>query len=196
MALFAPFLPVFGQDQSIFDVFDDHPLVNFRSSGFRDALNATRTYNRANVIETDTEYKVEIEVPGYQKSEISLEYGHDGRTLVVSGRTEKSFEEVEGETPQTVTVEDVPEEGSQEKSASKPAEESAAVAATSKDKTVGAPAEPKYWISERSVGSFRRSFSLPSRLELGKAKASLDHGVLNVVIPKATEHIVQKITIA
>ena len=193
MSLFSPFLPV-RPEQSLFDVLDDHPFINLQSSFFRDASNS-RTYNRANVSETETEYKIEIDVPGYKKEEINLEYGHDGRALVVSGKTEKSYEEgtAPGETPKGVTVEEVPEEGEKP---SQPTSTSGAVAETSKNKSVGAPAAPKYWISERSVGSFSRSFSLPSGLDLAKTRATLEHGVLTVVITKAAKQKVSKITIA
>jgi HSP20 family molecular chaperone IbpA len=200
MAFYSPFFPVSRRDQSPLDVFDDHPLLHFGSSAFRDAVNATRSYNRANVSETGSEYKLEIEVPGYQKSEISLEYGQDGRTLIVSGRKEESFEqspETETETvdaPKPVTVEDAPEEG--EKPTSEAATTSTAVAETKKEDTVGNPAAPKYWISERSVGAFQRSFSLPPRLDLAKATASLEHGVLTVVIPKAAKQQVRSIAIS
>ena len=182
---------MFRPDQSLFDSLDDHPFVNLQSSFFRDA----RVYNRANVSETEAEYTIEVDVPGYQKSEINLEYGHDGKSLIVSGKTEKSYEEGSepGEAPKAVTVEEVPEEGEQP---SQPTSASSAVAETNKNKSVGAPAAPKYWVSERSVGSFERSFSLPAGLDLAKAKATLEHGVLTVVIPKAAKQKVSKITIA
>jgi HSP20 family protein len=192
MAFFSPFRPAWRTEQNPFDVFDDHPFLNLNSSFFRE-FPRDRT-NRSNAYETPKEYKVEIEVPGYQKSEISIEYGHDGKSITVSGETVKSFEEVHAndEEPKPVTVEDVPEAGEKETSATK----STAVAETSKSKEVGAPAAPKYWVSERSVGSFSRSFTLPAGLDLGEATASLEHGVLTIVIPKTTKIPVQKITIA
>jgi len=188
MALFSPFLPFYRGDQTVFDNFDDHPFLNFNSSFFRDA-NLARA-NRANVSETEAEYKVEIEVPGYQKPEIAIEFGSDGRSLTISGKTEKTFEEESG---RATTVEDVPEEGEK---AQAPASTSTAVAETSGSKQVGRPAPPKYWVSERSVGSFTRTFSFRSALDTEKAKASLEHGVLTIVIPKATKHAIRKINIA
>lgn len=41
-----------------------------------------------------------------------------------------------------------------------------------------------YWAKERVVGDFRRSFSLPFKVEPDKIKASLKNGVLKVEIPK------------
>lgn len=42
-----------------------------------------------------------------------------------------------------------------------------------------------YYRIERSYGSFSRSFSLPSDLEVEKAKARFENGVLEVRIPKS-----------
>jgi len=44
---------------------------------------------------------------------------------------------------------------------------------------------PNYWLSERSVGSFARSFSFPQRVDQEAVKASLKDGILSIVVPKA-----------
>jgi len=198
MALFSPFFPTYRGEGTLLDQLDDHPFLNFNSSFFREA-NVNRA-NRANVSETETEYNVEVEVPGYQKSEISIEFGGDGKSLTISGKSEKSFEQGpddESSKAHGVTVEEVPDEA--EKPSSKKSSDkgkSTAVTETNKTKDVGAPAAPKYWISERTVGSFSRTFNFRAPLDTEKAKASLDHGVLSVVIPKATKQAAKKITIA
>lgn len=46
-----------------------------------------------------------------------------------------------------------------------------------------------YHLSERSYGSFERSFRLPDTVEVDKAKASFDKGVLKVTLPKSAEAI-------
>lgn len=43
---------------------------------------------------------------------------------------------------------------------------------------------PKYWVSERSVGEFSRSFSFPGPVDIDRVKASLEHGILKVIVPK------------
>jgi HSP20 family molecular chaperone IbpA len=188
---------------SLLDQLDDHPFLNFNSSFFRDA-NISRS-NRANVSETETEYRVELEAPGYQKSEINIEFGNDGRSLTITGRSEKSFEQGPDDQQESskghgVTVEEVPEESDKSaksgKKQSSGKQESTAVAETNKNKDVGAPAAPKYWVSERTIGSFSRTFSFRAPLDTEKATASLEHGVLNVVIPKATKNTARKISIA
>jgi HSP20 family molecular chaperone IbpA len=150
---------------------------------------------------SETEYRVELEVPGYQKPEINIEFGGDGKSLTITGKSEKSFEQgpddEQSSKPHGVTVEEVPEESNQasaKKSTGK--EQSTAVTETNKNKDVGAPAAPKYWLSERSVGSFSRTFSFRAALDPEKATASLEHGILTVVIPKATKHAAKKISIA
>ncbi|KAI1434563.1 HSP20-like chaperone [Xylaria sp. CBS 124048] len=43
----------------------------------------------------------------------------------------------------------------------------------------------KYWIYERSVGNFSRSFTFSSRVDHDNVEASLNNGILKVVVPKA-----------
>jgi HSP20 family protein len=62
------------------------------------------------------------------------------------------------------------------------------------------PAEPqqpqaKYWVSERSVGEFHRSFSFPTRVDHEAVKASLKNGILSIVVPKAQAPKARKIEI-
>ena len=42
----------------------------------------------------------------------------------------------------------------------------------------------RYWVTERSVGEFHRSFSFPGRVDQDGVKASLKNGILSVVVPK------------
>lgn len=46
-----------------------------------------------------------------------------------------------------------------------------------------------FHLTERSYGSFERSFRLPDTVEVDKATASFDKGVLKVVLPKSAEAI-------
>lgn len=43
------------------------------------------------------------------------------------------------------------------------------------------------YVSERSYGSFRRTFRLPEPIDENKAKAKFEKGVLRVTLPKAPE---------
>ncbi|KAK3081216.1 hypothetical protein LTS18_009024 [Coniosporium uncinatum] len=68
-------------------------------------------------------------------------------------------------------------------------------AAPEPSKAVAAPApaeitqqqQPQHrtWVSERTVGEFSRSFAFPSRVNQDAVKASLQNGILSIVVPKA-----------
>lgn len=53
----------------------------------------------------------------------------------------------------------------------------------------------KYWVSERSVGEFHRSFTFPTRVDHDAVKASLKNGILSIVVPKAQAPKARKIEI-
>ena len=55
--------------------------------------------------------------------------------------------------------------------------------------------EAKYWVSERSVGEFHRSFTFPTRVDHDAVKASLKNGILSIVVPKAQAPKARKIEI-
>ena len=48
-------------------------------------------------------------------------------------------------------------------------------------------AEEKMHRTERSYGAFRRSITLPSHVEPGKIEATTQDGVLQIMVPKASE---------
>jgi HSP20 family protein len=54
-----------------------------------------------------------------------------------------------------------------------------------------------YYLSERSFGSFQRSFQVPAGVDTDKIDASFKNGVLTVTLPKSTEaqKAEQKITV-
>ena len=54
-----------------------------------------------------------------------------------------------------------------------------------KAEAVPEQAQSRYWVSERSVGSFHRTFAFPSRVDQENVKASLRNGILSIVVPKA-----------
>jgi HSP20 family protein len=54
----------------------------------------------------------------------------------------------------------------------------------------------KYHVSERTYGSFHRSFTLPRTVEADSIEARFDNGVLTVRLPKAPEAKSRSIEIA
>ena len=62
-------------------------------------------------------------------------------------------------------------------------------------KSVSNGKDKKYWRSERSISSFKRSFSLPPSIEVKKIQAFCDKGVLKIEAPKKLEAMPRKIEI-
>lgn len=56
-------------------------------------------------------------------------------------------------------------------------------------------AEPKYWISERQVGTFERSFSFAQRIDHDGVQASLKNGILHIVVPKMQQGKGRKVVV-
>ncbi|KAF2433296.1 HSP20-like chaperone [Tothia fuscella] len=96
-----------------------------------------------------------------------------------------SVEEEDGSTSTTDDFVDVASPNSESTVAEgkKPVQE--AVAAPTRAQAPAPAAEQaRYWVSERSVGSFARTFTFPVRIDQDAVKASLKNGILSVVIPK------------
>ncbi|RMZ84028.1 hypothetical protein DV737_g1300, partial [Chaetothyriales sp. CBS 132003] len=130
------------------------------------------------VKENKDAYTLEGELPGIEQKDITIEF-NDDKTLVIRGHTEHHREDGQPPVSRKATVEDV-----QETKDAEPASGSKEVAQTGSIE-VAKPAKPQvtYWVSERSVGSFQRSFTFPQGVS-HDAKASLKNGILTVVIPK------------
>jgi len=152
-------------------------------------------------------YELHGELPGIAQKDVEIEFT-DSQTVVIRGRTERSYTSgtppagllessktagtIEGDKAQSdhhATVED--ENPTTTAASETPAEDSQV--ATQEQK----PAEPqeKYWVSERSVGEFSRSFTFPVRVDSENVQASMKNGILSLVVPKAKKDQARKITI-
>lgn len=179
--------PSFGREfRPFFQLLDDYDRATRHLT--REALSGREGWDvssftpKADVKEEKDSYSIHLEVPGIPQDRISVEW-QDANTLTISGSTEQYREEgqrpqgfIEGETKDKghqPTVEDEAEAGTKE------------VATTGK-KEVAKPAESqaKFWVSERSYGSFSRSFSFPTRVDQDAVKAKLNNGILDITVPK------------
>ena len=139
--------------------------------------------------ETEAAYELHGELPGIEKDRVSIEFSDD-QTLVVRGSIERSY--TSGNKPEggDVPVGDAHAEGSAQNKPHKVTveDEQPGDKAVEKSASQGAPApapKHKYWVSERSFGEFSRSFGFPGRVDTEGVSASLNNGVLTVVVPKA-----------
>ncbi|KAK7951242.1 uncharacterized protein PG986_006970 [Apiospora aurea] len=163
--------------------------------------------------ETDSAYELHGELPGIEKKNVHIEFT-DPQTVVIRGKVERSHTEgnppaglLEGDNSMTgaitedgekdgearrnshqPTVEDEPESGSTDT-------QSTTVSKTGKSEQQQQKPKAKYWVSERSIGEFSRTFNFPTRVETEEVQASLNNGVLTVNVPKAKKHESRRIAI-
>ena len=172
---------------------------------FDDALNqasrhaARRSFApRFDVKEAKESYSLEGELPGIDQKDISIEFTNE-HTLTIKGRSERQTES--GTRPSAVEdstaapASDAESVKSKSHQASVEDEEAAAnssAAAESSETTKPAPVATKpeelkeqFWVSERHIGTFERSFNFQSRVDQEAVKASLKNGILSIVVPKA-----------
>ena len=167
---------------------------------------AVKTFSpKFDVKELADSYELYGELPGIEQKDIEIEFS-DNSTLTIRGRTERSYT---SGTPPAGFIESATTTGSitagDESTAHK--EHKATVEDEGADATstevantetnTAAPTEPKakYWVSERSVGEFSRSFSFPERVDTEAVRASMKNGILSIVVPKSRKQEKRRITI-
>lgn len=154
------------------------------------------------VRESEQCYILDGELPGAQQENIEIEFT-DPETIVIKGRIERNYDVASSETTHdnddvmsvhsdgassthsnyhSPTVEDEDEE-----------EEDGAVKVTTFKPTtiVKHQLQPeaqqpayKYWATERSIGTFQRTFAFPTRVNQDGVKATFNNGILSVFVPK------------
>jgi len=161
-------------------------------------LGFANTFNpKFDVRETDAAYELHGELPGVERDNVSIEFT-DPQTLVIRGRAERSYTAgtppaglVEGGAQMTGAIK---EKGEEEGPAST-GDKNAGEKSVSKKEEETKPPFEKYWVQERSVGEFARTFSFPSRVDQEAVSASLNNGILSLTIPKAKKHETRRIAI-
>jgi len=193
------FAPMFR----LLDSYANHAVNNGRanngpfSSGFGGSLRSFTP--KFDVKETDQTYELHGELPGIEQKNINIEFT-DRQTLTIKGRTEHSREEGQrpaafiegeqraqiegGEKYQKPSVED--ENATAMSGANPDASTTGEAAQETNESSDVAKDEGRYWLSERSVGEFARTFAFPNPVDQEKVKASLKDGILSVVVPKAS----------
>ena len=177
------FAPLFR----LLDDFDDYS----RGTGGRKYRSHLKTFTpKFDVKETAQAYELHGELPGIEQKDVEIEFT-DQQTLTIKGRTERSF--TKG-TPPAGAIEEPEVSGAITGGGENDAQR------THKDNTNtdegNKESDHKYWVSERSVGEFSRSFSFPTRVDEDQVKASMKNGILSIVVPKLKKAESRKITIS
>lgn len=156
---------------------------------------------RFDVTETKDAYELRGELPGVAQEDLVLEFT-DAQTLAVRRSTQTSRED--GERPKSWLK--GPEAQSERETGDRGDEKHDPVA-LSEDKlfktisdsagsnTGNSDTKPKFWVSERSYGSFARFYIFPERVDQDGIKASLKDGVLSISVSKLPARENKKIQI-
>lgn len=165
---------------------------------------------RFDVREAENQYELHGELPGVDKKNVHIEFT-EPQTITIRGRVERSYtspseseaalaaEEVKPQAQveaatHHATVED--EDGVVVQHNSKPSSPTPNKATTEvakaspqdvKRQTRNTSA-PKFWVSERSVGEFFRTFNFAKPVDHNAVSASLNNGILKVTVPKAKKN--------
>ena len=176
----------------------DHPQRK-AACGPRHTKHQTFT-PKFDVTETAESYELHGELPGIEQNDISIEFS-DAQTIVVKGKTERASTTIPASAAHTEPESSKDAETVSEKSHSPTVEDeydeadtplaTPATTATATNNAVPQQEEqvqtprPKYWVAERKVGEFARSFSFSQRIEQDFVTATLKNGILHVVVPKS-----------
>ncbi|KAL2007114.1 hypothetical protein VTN00DRAFT_8552 [Thermoascus crustaceus] len=198
------FFPRFsaGDFTPLFRLLDDYDT--HRSSRPRSNFPSVHSFApKFDVRELKDGYRLDGELPGVSQKDIEIEFT-DPHTLVVRGRAEREYNDtnVDESQPQI-------EKAADDASSSKCYQPTVEDEDEASDSAVTAPAKPtekqvskdksepayRYWVTERSVGEFHRTFTFPMRVDQDAVKASLKNGILSIVVPKAQAPSTRKITI-
>ncbi|KAI9861171.1 MAG: hypothetical protein M1824_002669 [Vezdaea acicularis] len=177
----------------IFRLLDDYDVHRTSRDGGLGGLQSFQP--KFDVRELKDSYELHGELPGIDQKDITIEFT-DPQTLAIRGRTEREYSSGEQPAQGRITgdVTNKPHQPTVEDETSQNG--STAVTETSKDKHVSKEhPKSKFWVSERSIGEFHRSFGFPTRVDQDAVKANLKNGILHVVVPKAAAHQAKKITI-
>jgi HSP20 family molecular chaperone IbpA len=159
-----------------FDKYSTQDGGSGSSNGRKGAGAVSQWHPKFDIRETDTAYELHGELPGIDKKDISIEFP-EPQTLIVRGKTERTYT---SGTPPAGLIEGG---GSGDKQVASQQQQQ-----QPKDLA-------KYWLSERSIGEFSRTFNFPTRVDSEAVTAGLKDGVLSVVVPKAKKPAARQIAI-
>ena len=192
MASLIPRFPT-GDFAPLFRLLDDYDTHRATSS----VPSAIRAFQpRFDVREDKTSYQLQGELPGLEQKDIQIEFS-DPQTLVIKGRVEREHTERSDDSEKGKRVTEEGEENGYHKPSVEDEGAETSVAKAESKEVAKKDERPKfkYWVSERSVGEFHRSFSFPGRVDQDAVKASLKNGILSVVVPKSVQKETRKITV-
>ena len=194
MSLFAPRhnmnAPGFSSLFRMLDDFDKHAQSAFEQPG--SLFPASSTIGRSafspkfDITEHEKHYLLQGELPGVPQENINIEFT-DPQTMVIRGHAEHVRTEGDPSmAPAGMRIEGAKEQGKIESADKKNNGENTTMVQQQNGGETKENKKPKtkYWLSERSFGEFSRVFNFPAGVNQDAVEAKLEHGVLNIVVPK------------
>jgi HSP20 family molecular chaperone IbpA len=189
----------YGADASsftpLFRLLDDFDTYSRQVSGNNQFRRSAGIWQpKFDVRETSDAYEVHGELPGVAKDAVNIEFA-EPQTMVIRGKVERSYS---SGTPLAGQIEDVGSKQAVE------AGESSLHQTTVEDEnaetvvqTPQSKPEPKYkyWLTERTVGDFSRTFNFPNPVDHDGVSAAFKDGILSVSVPKGKKPEARHITI-
>lgn len=177
-------------DQSAFppilrllDEFDQYSRSNDRSE-----RSPTKSFiPKFDIKELKDAYQLHGELPGIDQKDVEIEFT-DASTLTIKGRSERSYSHGPGASKGAIS--DGTDAGSGTGTGTSTDKNS-----VQKKSSESPDGSDKYWVMERNVGEFSRSFGFPTQIDQDAVKASMKNGILSIVVPKAKKQEGRKIMI-
>ena len=159
--------------------------------------------------ETADNYELHGELAGMSKDNVHVEFT-DPQTMLIRGKVERNYS---SGTPPAGQIEDAAVSGTitegrerknshqatvedEDKAVNTPTESTSDAVAEQQKAEEQKPADKaKYWLTERSIGEFSRSFNFPGRVDQDAVSATFTDGILSVVVPKAKRHESRRIAV-
>ncbi|PKS11828.1 hypothetical protein jhhlp_001122 [Lomentospora prolificans] len=190
----------------LFRLLEDFDSYQTGRGGGGGARNLPSFQPKFDVRETEDAYELHGELPGMNKNDVHIEFS-DPQTMIIRGRIERTY--TSGTPPSLEAPQRggaITESGEHNKSHQARVEDEDVQSATTSvaapttggeaPKKESAPKDKaKYWLSERSIGEFARSFNFPTHVQQDSVSATLRDGILSVLVPKHKKTESRRITI-
>jgi HSP20 family molecular chaperone IbpA len=172
----------------IWNVFDRDPFFARMGSILNNELAQFQVYSpRVQTYETSKDYRIEAEVPGFRKEDLTIEFPQN-RVLRIAGkkRTGAVMDEIQkaqGQDGGSAVADFIDAEATTEPETAT----SETAPAESEGKAVEARDAADQQVVEGGRSeevTFTEQWTLPEDIDLDGVQAKLDHGILNVFLPK------------
>jgi HSP20 family protein len=161
----------------------------------RASAHHTTVSPKYDLIELPDAFCLHGELAGVEKDDIEIEFT-DSQTMSIRGYYKRCgippIGLVEGSMGRSFTTKNIKVSSRHEI-----VEDKRAIRKETCTATLQPPqAKEKYWLSERSIGQFSRSFEFHVLVDQDHIQASIKNGLLSIVVPKAEEFMSCKVTIS